>query len=310
VDFDGDGHPDILSGSYSPGDLYLFRGEGKGKFKPSEIIKGKDGNPVRVGYASTVFAHDWRGTGKLDLLCGCIEGFVWLVPNEGTRQKPAYGKPVKLEADGKPIQVPHGDSHAIVADWDSTGKPGLLVGCGDGSVLWYKNAGSKTEPKLAAARTLVPAPPQVPYDKPDQLPTKAARGTRAKVWVCDWNGDGRLDLLVGDFGQSWGETPKLTDKDRAEKKELEAKQEKLQTEMKAYQDDIQKVYDEIQKITDPIKKEKERTERNQKVFERHKKTIEEQSKLFQALRKFDRPYHFHGQVWLFLRQPAATTSAR
>jgi hypothetical protein len=61
VDFDGDGNPDLLSGSYAPGDLYLFRGEGKGRFKASEIIKDKDGKPVRVGYASTVFAYDWRG---------------------------------------------------------------------------------------------------------------------------------------------------------------------------------------------------------------------------------------------------------
>ena len=70
MDFDGDDIPDIVSGSYAPGNLYLFRGEGKGHFKASEIIKDKDGKPVRVGYASTVFAYDWRGTGKLDLLCG------------------------------------------------------------------------------------------------------------------------------------------------------------------------------------------------------------------------------------------------
>ena len=310
MDFDGDGNLDILSGSYAPGDLYLFRGEGKGRFKAGEIIKDKDGKPVRVGYASTVFAYDWRGTGKLDLLCGCIDGFIWLVPNEGTRTRPAYGKPVKLEADGKPIQVMHGDSHAIVADWDRTGRPGLVVGSGDGSVLWYKNVGSKAEPKLADARTLVPAPPQVPYDKPDQLPTKAGRGMRAKVWVCDWNGDGLPDLLVGDFAQSWGEAPKLTDKDKAEQKELQAKLDKLQKEMQPYQDEIQKVYQETEKITDPVKKEKERSERYQKVFARHQKPLQEQSKIYQALRKFERPYHFHGHVWLFLRQPTAATSAR
>ena len=94
MDLDGDGVLDILSGSYWPGDLYLFRGEGKGRFKASEIIKDKDGKPVRVGYASTVFAYDWRGTGKLDLLCGCIEGFIWLVPNEGTRTKPKRSRAV------------------------------------------------------------------------------------------------------------------------------------------------------------------------------------------------------------------------
>ncbi|MBI1918135.1 MAG: VCBS repeat-containing protein [Planctomycetes bacterium] len=309
MDFDGDGNPDLLSGSYAPGDLYLFRGEGKGRFKSGEIIKDKDGKPVRVGYASTVFAYDWRGTGKLDLLCGCIEGFVWLVPNEGTRAKPAYGKPVKLEAGGSPIQVGHGDSHAIAADWDGTGTPGLVVGCGDGSVLWYKNVGSKAEPKLAAARMLVPAPTQADFN--DKTPPKETRpGMRAKVWVCDFNGDGRPDLLVGDFAMTYGEAPKLTDKDKAEQKELQAKLEKLRKEMRPYQEELQKVYEETQKITDPVQKEKERTQGYQKVVERHKKPIEEQSKLHQALRKFERPYHFHGHVWLYLRQPATATSAR
>jgi hypothetical protein len=307
VDFDGDGNPDILSGSYMPGDLYLFRGDGKGRFKAGEILKDKDGKPIRVGYASTVFAHDWRGTGKLDLLCGCIEGHVWLVPNEGTRRKPAYGKPVKLEAGGKVIQVPLGDSHAIVADWDGIGKPGLVVGCGDGSVLWYRNVGSKTEPKLAAPRTLVPAPPQ--QQPNDKTPSdKPVPGTRAKVWVCDWNGDGQPDLLVGDFRLSYGKAPKLTAKDRAEEKELRTKLQKAQEALAPYYRDIQQAGLEAQKIADPEKREKERAAAYQKVFERHKKPLEEQGKLLQALRKFERPYHYHGHVWLYLRRPAETSS--
>lgn len=309
MDFDGDGNPDILSGSYAPGDLYLFRGQGKGRFKTSEIIKDKDGKPVRVGYASTVFAHDWRGTGKLDLLCGCIEGFVWLVPNEGTREKPAYGKPVKLEAGGKAIQVPHGDSHAVVADWEGTGLTGLIVGCGDGSVVWYKNIGSKSEPKLAAGRTLVSAVPQQgPSDK--QPAKEADRGTRAKVWVCDWDSDGRPDLLTGDFGMTYGEEPKLTEADKKLRKETQAKLEKLQKDLQPYFDELQKVAEAVQKIADPEEREKQREKRYQEVMDRHKAQLDEQRKLFETQRKFQRPYQFHGHVWLFLRQPPAATSAR
>ena len=33
----------------------------------------------------------------------------------------------------------------------------------------------------------------------EKSPQGAARGIRSKVCVADWNGDGRLDLLVGDF---------------------------------------------------------------------------------------------------------------
>src|SRR5262245_7801913 len=161
------------------------------------MLKDKDGKVIKLGSASTVFACDWRGSGKLDLLVGDIQGHAWLVPNEGTRAKPAYGKAVKLQAGGQDIRVGHGDSHPVMADWDGSGKPGLVVGCGDGAVLWYKNVGTRTEPKLAAAKTLVAAPPQQNFNDPKPV-KEAGRGTRAKVWVGDWNGDGQLDLLVGD----------------------------------------------------------------------------------------------------------------
>jgi hypothetical protein len=46
VDFDADGIDDLISGSYDPGEIYLFRGEGKGKFKARETITDKSGKPV------------------------------------------------------------------------------------------------------------------------------------------------------------------------------------------------------------------------------------------------------------------------
>jgi hypothetical protein len=158
VDLDGDGIPDIHSGCF-PGELYLFHGLGKGEFAPGVKIKDKDGKDIKVDSASTVFAADWRGTGRLDLLVGSISGDVYLIPNEGTAKKYAFGTPQKLKADGKEIRVPHGDSHPVMADWDRDGKPGLIVGTGAGSLLWYRNVGSRTEPKLAAPVTLVAESP-------------------------------------------------------------------------------------------------------------------------------------------------------
>lgn len=155
MDLTGDGIPDIISGSW-PGELYLFRGLGKGQFAAGEPIQGRDGKPIKLGSASTVFAVDWDGDGKLDLLVGNIDGDVYLIPNESEAKQYVFGNPRKLEAAGKPIKVPHGDSHPVAADWDGDGKLDLLVGAGDGSVLWYRNTGTKQEAKLAAAQTLVP----------------------------------------------------------------------------------------------------------------------------------------------------------
>ena len=133
MDFDADGKNDILSGSY-PGELYLFKGQGGGKFAPAEQIKHADRKPIKVGMAAVAFAHDWDGDGDLDLLVGDIEGHVHLVINNGAKGKPAFGGSVLLQAADKPIKVAHGDAGPSVADWDGDGKFDLLVGSGAGSV--------------------------------------------------------------------------------------------------------------------------------------------------------------------------------
>src|SRR5439155_19099055 len=148
---------DILTGCW-PGELYCFKGKGNGEFAAPVKLQ-RDGKDLNLGSASTVFAADWRGTGRLDLLVGNIEGDVYLVPNDGSNAKPAYGTSRKLEVGGQAVKAPHGDSQPIVADWDGDGLLDLIVACGDGSVVWYRNIGSKTEPKLAKGITLVQAAP-------------------------------------------------------------------------------------------------------------------------------------------------------
>ena len=46
MDFDGDGILDLVSGSYDPGELYLFRGLGKGQFAAREVIRDRSGKPI------------------------------------------------------------------------------------------------------------------------------------------------------------------------------------------------------------------------------------------------------------------------
>src|SRR5688572_13111420 len=121
------------------------------KYHGKEIPYNEDKGAGITGTASAVHAFDWDADGDLDLLVGEIGGAVYLVPNEGTKTKYAFGKEQKL------TDVPGGDAGPFVCDWDGDGKNDLLVGCGDGSVQFYRNIGDANTPKLAKADSLLPS---------------------------------------------------------------------------------------------------------------------------------------------------------
>jgi hypothetical protein len=299
VDLDGDGIGDLLTGSW-PGELYFFKGKGKGELAAPVKLQ-RDGKDLNLGSASTVFAADWRGTGRLDLLVGNIEGNIYLIPNDGTNSHPVYGTPRKMKGGGTIITAPHGDSQPVVADWDGDGLLDLVVGCGDGSVVWYRNIGSKNEPRLAKAATLVKAAPV--YTSKQIKP-----GTRAKVCVVDWNGDGLLDLLLGDFGMTYGEKPKLSEVDKKAQSDANAKISELQQKMQPFFDEYRKILTDGAKPDDSAEVKREREKKAQQQILNKKEFQElqnQQGKAYQTLRKFERPYKYHGFVWLYLRKEVA-----
>ena len=204
-------------------------GLGKGKYGPVEGLKDKAGVPVVhhpkefveygeiekekqsetaslrkkvASFGSWPALVDWDGDGDLDLLIGSFGGEIFLRENVGTRRKPEYApETVRLDADGKPLKV---NSHAApaVADWDGDGVWDLVVGVSDGSVVWFRNEGAANKPRFGEARELV-APKSkdkflTQYLQPGQA---VSPGVRAQICVTDYDGDGRLDLLVGDFSR-------------------------------------------------------------------------------------------------------------
>lgn len=136
---------------------------------------------------------DWNHDGRPDLVSGDTEGAVWLFLNQGGKPLPELAKGARVEAQGKPIgPKPGGEpgdppaaqiySKIHVADWDADGLPDLLVGQ-DTTVALYRNTGTAQSPKFGAPSLITIPEGQFPF--------------RPGPYVCDWDGDGTKDLLVG-----------------------------------------------------------------------------------------------------------------
>jgi hypothetical protein len=243
VDFDADGHDDLVSGSYDPGEIYLFRGEGKGRFKARETLNDRSGRPILrkpdqehpvESFGSWPALVDWDGDGDLDLLFGGYDGSLNLRLNEGTRRQPAFATSnTVVQAGGKPIAVPEGHCTPVVADWDGDGRWDVLTGSATGAVYWFRNTGKPGRPEFAEAVELVPRHAGIGYSEFLGAGESPRPGIRSQIDVADYNGDGKLDLLVGDFCTYVEPRDNLTPKERAELERLRASQARLEPALAA-----------------------------------------------------------------------------
>lgn len=212
ADFDGDGLLDFVAGRYwertqwgeQPrmfGKLYKNIGTStKPKFEARDAANGSPyteqfqiADAVRQ---NGVRAADWDNDGNPDLIAGDTDGFVWFFRNTTNGKIPVFAAGEKLYADGKPIRVygewkearAAGYARPEVTDWNNDGKQDLLVADGRGWLFLYLNKTSGGKPVLCEGTRV-------------EANGKPIDGTaRGSVLVCDWNNDGRKDVIFGMIG--------------------------------------------------------------------------------------------------------------
>jgi hypothetical protein len=292
VDLDGDGNFDILSGSYSrmgedmAGLFQVLWGKPGRTFKKAETLNGTDGKPLIIpvngkpgegedwikNICTRPFAVDWNGDGNLDLVVGNFLGTFYLFNGEGKGKFNPVPEQMKAGDDELQIEGHHGDP--IVIDWDGDGDLDIVSGSDHGGVQWAENvAGRGKPPQLAQFKVLIPGGAHAEFGH--ILKETGIKGPQSatRIWIDDYNGDGKLDIFVGDLVNLLSPAKGITE---------EQFKEKFAVWNKSLQDASQKMND--------AKEEKERTA-----------AIEEVQKLYGERSKFMNE-DYTGFVWVYLQK--------
>jgi uncharacterized protein (DUF2141 family) len=182
-DLDGDGDLDMLLGSRLDPEtaeappLYHFENVGS-RTAPEFVFVGMLED---VAYTnSSPELADLDGDGDQDILLGTFNRDVRWFRNDGTASSPSF-----VSASEDPIaDLPRGSySTPTVGDLDGDGDLDLIVGESSGELNLFENVGSATDPRFELVTERI---------------SEIDAGVRSVPTLVDVDGDGDLDLVVGD----------------------------------------------------------------------------------------------------------------
>jgi hypothetical protein len=185
VDWDRNGTIDLMVGK-NDGTLDYYQNIGTRTQGLWELKQARFNILDIGGYAAPVFA-DLNGDGVPDLLiAGEGEQIAWY-SGKAKDKDPASGVELWLE-DKNLLQVRRlgrydGRTHVTAGDLFGNGRQDLVVGTAGGQLLMYENLGGKDMPAFRAYPDAILPTPQRAFSAPTLI---------------DLDGDGLLDLIVGD----------------------------------------------------------------------------------------------------------------
>lgn len=216
IDWNKDGHVDIIAGEES-GRVSLLKNTGQlidgvPQFLPPRFFQ-QEAKYVDFGALVAPRVFDWDGDGLDDIISGNELGHIGFIKNLGGLT-PKWDGPKLLEIDGVPIRLIKNEALPNTEDpiwgyttidvgyWDADDLPDLLVNEHNGNIVFMKNIGSRTKPKLSSPQAI-----EVQWEgepkKPAWIPGTSEENELLAPWrtspfIMDFDDDGLNDLVMLD----------------------------------------------------------------------------------------------------------------